>query len=142
MVSAAPKILIVEDEPAQMELLSYNLGERGLSDRARNGWEEALLLAEEESPDLVLLDWMLPNVSGIEICRQLKNHSSMKSVPIMMLTARGEEADLVRGLETGADDYMSKPYSVVELNGPFARLITPRQAIKCWRHDAIWGYYH
>lgn len=115
MVSVAPKVLIVEDELAQMELLRYNLEKEGFNIVSAMEGEEALLLADEEKPDLIVLDWMLPNISGIEICRQLKSRNGMQSVPILMLTARGEESDLVRGLEIGADDYMTKPYSVVEL---------------------------
>ena len=115
MVSNAPKVLVVEDELAQMELLNYNLEKEGFQVVSAMDGEEALLLVEEQTPDLILLDWMLPNVSGIEVCRQLKSRGDMKSIPVLMLTARGEETDLVRGLETGADDYMTKPYSVVEL---------------------------
>lgn len=108
-------ILIVEDEPAQLELLSYNLEAGGFRvARARDG-EEALLLADELRPDLILLDWMLPKLSGIEVCRQLKKLRSTKLTPIIMLTARSEEEDRVRGLDIGADDYVTKPYSVNEL---------------------------
>lgn len=111
----APVILVVEDEPAQLELLSYNLSNEGYNVvRAEDG-ETALLLAEEVEPDLVLLDWMLPNTSGIEVCRQLKRQKRSSATPVMMLTARGEEEDRIRGLDTGADDYMVKPYSIKEL---------------------------
>lgn len=110
-----PTVLVVEDEPAQREVLAYNLEAEGYNvAQARNG-EEALLLISEAAPDLIVLDWMLPNVSGIEVCRRLKSRSETRGVPIIMLSARSEEVDLVRGLETGADDYMIKPYSVVEL---------------------------
>lgn len=110
-----PHILIVEDEPAQREVLAYNVEAEGFRvSRAENG-EEALLLVDEETPDLVVLDWMLPSVSGIEICRQLKSRIETRDVPIIMLSARSEEVDRVRGLETGADDYIVKPYSVAEL---------------------------
>jgi len=117
MVAAAsqPVVLIVEDEPAQREMLAYNLEAEGYGvTRAENG-EEALILVQESAPDLIVLDWMLPNVSGIEVCRQLKTRSETRNVPIIMLSARSEEVDRVRGLETGADDYVIKPYSVVEL---------------------------
>jgi two-component system phosphate regulon response regulator PhoB len=108
-------ILIVEDEPAQLELLSYNIEAGGFRvARARDG-EEALLLADELRPDLILLDWMLPKLPGIEVCRQLRKHRGTKLTPIIMLTARGEEEDRVRGLDIGADDYVTKPYSVNEL---------------------------
>ena len=110
-----PRVLVVEDEPAQREILAYNLTAEGFQVFQAEDGEEALLLVAEEAPDLILLDWMLPNVSGIEICRRLKSRSETRSVPIIMLSARSEEVDLVRGLETGADDYMVKPYSVVEL---------------------------
>ncbi|MRU13865.1 phosphate regulon transcriptional regulatory protein PhoB [Roseovarius sp. A21] len=115
MSSDQPTVLLVEDEPAQREVLAYNLEAEGFRvSRAENG-EEALMLVEEGAPDLIVLDWMLPNVSGIEVCRQLKTRSDTRGVPIIMLSARSEEVDRVRGLETGADDYVVKPYSVVEL---------------------------
>ena len=110
-----PMVLLVEDEPAQREVLSYNLEAEGFRvARAANG-EEALLVVEEQSPDIIVLDWMLPNVSGIEVCRRLKSRPETRAVPVIMLSARSEEVDRVRGLETGADDYVIKPYSVIEL---------------------------
>ena len=110
-----PSVLLVEDEPAQREVLAYNLEADGFTvTKAENG-EEALMLVKESAPDIILLDWMLPNVSGIEVCRQLKTRSETRGVPIIMLSARSEEVDRVRGLETGADDYVVKPYSVIEL---------------------------
>ena len=109
------KILVVEDEPAQMELICYNLQSLGYEVfRADNG-DDGLLLVEEISPDLVILDWMLPTVSGIEVCRQLKAKRKTRKIPVIMLTARGEESDRIRGLDTGADDFVVKPYSVKEL---------------------------
>jgi two-component system phosphate regulon response regulator PhoB len=112
---ARPKVLVVEDEPAQREVIAYNLEAEGFRvSRAETG-DEALLLIEEDAPDLLLLDWMLPGVSGIEICRRLKMRADMRDMPIIMLSARSEEVDRVRGLETGADDYVVKPYSIVEL---------------------------
>lgn len=110
-----PLVLIVEDEPAQVEVLRYNLENKGYRTAVAPAGEEALMLAEEEEPDLVILDWMLPDISGIEICRQLKSRPSTRAVPIIMLTARGEEEDRVRGLESGADDYVVKPYSPGEM---------------------------
>lgn len=110
-----PVVLVVEDEPAQREVLAYNLEAEGFRvARAENG-EEGLLLVDEEAPDVIVLDWMLPSVSGIEVCRRLKSRSETKGIPVIMLSARSEEVDRVRGLETGADDYVIKPYSVVEL---------------------------
>jgi two-component system phosphate regulon response regulator PhoB len=106
---------VVEDEPAQREMLGYNLGAEGLKVSLAGSGDEALMLVGEDRPDLILLDWMLPGVSGIEICRRLRARSETRGVPILMLTARGEENDRVRGLETGADDYVVKPYSVAEL---------------------------
>jgi len=116
-VSAAgqPRVLVVEDESAQLELLVYNLEAEGFAVITAMDGDEALLIAEEERPDLILLDWMLPGVSGIEVCRRLKLHPDLARIPIIMLSARSEELDRVRGLETGADDYMVKPYSLVEL---------------------------
>ncbi|MFV2093682.1 MAG: phosphate regulon transcriptional regulator PhoB [Hyphomicrobiales bacterium] len=110
-----PLVLVIEDEPAQMELITYNLKKQGFRlGQAENG-EEGLLLANEMQPDLIVLDWMLPMVSGLEVCRRLKNQAHTKRIPIIMLTARSEEADRIRGLDTGADDYIAKPYSVNEL---------------------------
>ncbi len=110
-----PTVLIVEDEPAQREMLVYNLRAEGFNVVAAEDGEEGLLLVEEETPDLIVLDWMLPGISGIEICRRLKTRPSTKGIPVLMLSARSEEVDKVRGLETGADDYVVKPYSVLEL---------------------------
>lgn len=108
-------ILIVEDEPAQLEMLAYNVAAEGFRVLKAPDGEEGVLLAEEEQPDLIILDWMLPNISGIEVCRQIKRKPQTRSIPIIMLTARGQEEDRVRGLDTGADDYVVKPYSVSEL---------------------------
>ncbi len=110
-----PTVLIVEDESALMTLLSYNLEQEGFATLQAGDGEEALLLVEEKTPDLVILDWMLPKLSGIEICRQLRKRPETQNTPIIMLTARGEESDRVRGLDTGADDYITKPFSMTEL---------------------------
>jgi two-component system phosphate regulon response regulator PhoB len=115
MAMAQPTVLLVEDEGAQREVLSYNLEAEGFHVSAAADGEEALMLVGESTPDLIVLDWMLPGVSGIEICRRLKARPETRNVPIIMLSARSEEIDRVRGLETGADDYVVKPYSVVEL---------------------------
>ena len=110
-----PSVLVVEDELAQREVLAYNLEAEGFSvSKAENG-EEALILVDETSPDIIVLDWMMPNLSGIEVCRRLKTRPETRTIPIIMLSARSEEVDKVRGLETGADDYVVKPYSVIEL---------------------------
>ncbi len=110
-----PTVLLVEDEPAQREVLAYNLEAEGFAvQRASNG-EEALVLVAESPPDLILLDWMMPHVSGLEVCRRLKMRPETRQIPIIMLSARSEEVDKVRGLETGADDYVIKPYSIIEL---------------------------
>ncbi len=115
MTAQQPRVLVVEDEPAQREVLAYNLEAEGFDvSRAENG-EEALILVEEEMPDIVVLDWMMPNLSGIEVCRRLKMKVETRGIPVIMLSARSEEVDRVRGLETGADDYVIKPYSVIEL---------------------------
>lgn len=116
-----PCVLVVEDEGAQREVLKYNLEAEGFDVVLAENGDEAMLLFEEEQPDLVLLDWMLPNVSGLEVCRRIKADPGKRAVPIIMLSARSEEVDRVRGLETGADDYVVKPYSIVEL---MARLRT------------------
>lgn len=121
MTRQSPCVLVVEDEGAQREVLQYNLEAEGFSVVVADNGEDALLLVQEEQPDLMVLDWMLPKVSGIEVCRQVKADPATRSIPIIMLSARSEETDRVRGLETGADDYVVKPYSVVEL---MARLRT------------------
>ncbi len=110
-----PTVLLVEDEPAQREVLGYNLEAEGFRVSSASNGEEALLLVDEMRPDIIVLDWMMPNVSGIEVCRRLKSRADTRSIPIIMLSARSEEVDRVRGLETGADDYVIKPYSIVEL---------------------------
>ncbi|MGD1956480.1 MAG: phosphate regulon transcriptional regulator PhoB [Sphingomonadales bacterium] len=110
-----PRILIVEDDLHIAELVRYNLDREGFDVSHCDDGEEALLKAEEDSPDLIVLDWMLPHVSGIEVCRQLRRRAGTLSIPIIVLTARTEESDKIRGLETGADDYMTKPFSPREL---------------------------
>lgn len=112
---ANPLILVVEDEDALLTLLEYNLEREGYTVQLARDGEEAALLIEEQTPDLILLDWMLPKLSGIELCRRLRGRMETSNIPIIMLTARGEEADRVRGLDTGADDYIAKPFSTSEL---------------------------
>ena len=115
MFKDQPRVLVVEDEPAQLEILAYNLESDGfLVSRARDG-EEALLLIREDVPDVIVVDWMMPHLSGIEVCRRLKSNPETRSIPVIILSARSEDEDKVRGLEIGADDYVVKPYSVVEL---------------------------
>lgn len=115
MSAGQPSVLIVEDEPSQREVLAYNFEAEGFSVRTAADGEEGLLLISEEAPDLIMLDWMMPGVSGIEICRRLKARSETRNIPVIMLSARSEDVDKVRGLETGADDYVVKPYSIAEL---------------------------
>jgi two-component system phosphate regulon response regulator PhoB len=110
-----PVIVLVEDESAQREVLSYNLEAEGFTVVPATSGDEALIVIREETPDLILLDWMLPGVSGIEVCRQIKARPETRGIPVVMISARSEELDRVRGLETGADDYVVKPYSVAEL---------------------------
>lgn len=113
--SLQPKVLIVEDELSQREVLKYNLSAEGFVIITAEDGQSALERVEEECPDLILLDWMIPNTSGLEVCRRLKLQTKTRHIPIIMLSARSEEVDRIRGLETGADDYMVKPYSVFEL---------------------------
>ncbi len=108
-------ILIVEDEPSMVELLRYNLESEGFLVTSASDGEEAMLSIEEQKPDMVLLDWMLPKLSGIEICRRLRRDQDFRNLPVIMITARAEETDRVRGLDVGADDYVSKPFSPAEL---------------------------
>jgi two-component system phosphate regulon response regulator PhoB len=110
-----PTVLVAEDEGALITLLRYNLEREGYRVLEAVDGEEALLVASETTPDLVLLDWMLPQLSGIEVCRRLRSRQETRNVPIIMLTARGEESDRIRGLDTGADDYITKPFSMTEL---------------------------
>ena len=110
-----PCVLLVEDEPAQREVLAYNLEAEGFRVVQASNGEDALMLVEEDTPDIIILDWMMPEVSGIEVCRRLKIRPETRAIPIIMLSARAEEVDRIRGLETGADDYVIKPYSVLEL---------------------------
>ena len=107
-----PSVLVVEDEAALLTLLRYNLEKQGFRvDEAADG-QEALLRVAEARPDLILLDWMLPALSGIEVCRQVRRRPGMRDLPIIMLTARTEDADSVRALDTGADDYITKPFAM------------------------------
>ena len=110
-----PTVLLVEDEPAQREMLAYNLEAEGFDVITADNGEDGLILVDENDPDLIVLDWMMPQLSGIEVCRRLKSNSKTRQIPVIMLSARAEEVDRVRGLETGADDYVVKPYSVIEL---------------------------
>jgi two-component system, OmpR family, phosphate regulon response regulator PhoB len=113
--SGQPRVLLVEDEPAQRTVLAYNLEAEGFAVTQADNGEDAMVLVDEEDPDIIILDWMMPKVSGIEVCRRLKMRPETRSIPIIMLSARAEEVDRIRGLETGADDYVIKPYSVLEL---------------------------
>ena len=108
-------ILIVEDEPAQVEVLRYNLEQSGFEVEVAGDGATALAAVGENLPDLIVLDWMLPEISGIEVCRRLRARDETRTLPVIMLTARGEEDDRVRGLEIGADDYVVKPYSPAEM---------------------------
>jgi len=110
-----PLILIIEDEQAQAQILQYNLEAEGYRIKHAATADEGLLLIQEYRPDLILLDWMLPDMSGIEVCRQIKTNFDTKTIPVIMLTARGTEDDKVRGLGVGADDYVVKPHSIKEL---------------------------
>lgn len=110
-----PAILVVEDDTALCDLLSWNLSAEGYDVRSTGDGEEALLMVREQTPDAIILDWMIEQVPGIEVCRQLRKDKETSRIPILMLTARGEEEDRVRGLKTGADDYVTKPFSPREL---------------------------
>ena len=110
-----PLILVVEDDPPIVELLRYNLEGNGFGVAVASDGDEALSVLEEMAPDLVLLDWMLPGVTGIEVCRRIRSRTGTRELPVVMLTARGEEHDRIRGLDTGADDYIVKPFSPAEL---------------------------
>ena len=111
----AAKILVVDDEPAQLELLRYNLEKAGFETIQADNGRAAILLAEEHELDLVVLDWMMPEASGIDVCRELRSNSRTRLLPIIMVSARGEEGDRSLGLDSGADDYIAKPFSPREL---------------------------
>jgi two-component system phosphate regulon response regulator PhoB len=137
---AAPKILVAEDEEALSQLLQYNLDKEGYRVAMAMDGEEAMLLADEDTPDLVVLDWMLPKLSGIEVCRRLRASRKTRNTPIIMLTARGEETDRIRGLDTGADDYIVKPVSMTELAARIRavlRRVRPGLAEDVLRHGDI-----
>ncbi len=110
-----PRILLVEDEQPLVTLLTYNLEAEGFAVEAENRGDTAAERLRDDVPDLLVLDWMLPGISGIELCRRLRQRQETKALPIVMLTARGEESERIRGLATGADDYVVKPFSVAEL---------------------------
>ena len=135
-----PRILIAEDEEALAQLLNYNLDKEGYRVALAADGEEAMLLADEETPDIVVLDWMLPKLSGIEVCRRLRAGRKTRNVPVIMLTARGEETDRIRGLDTGADDYIVKPISMSELSARIRavlRRVRPGLAEDVARHGDI-----
>ena len=111
----AAHILVVEDEPSQREVMVYNLEAEGYRVTCADNGDDAMLVIAEDMPDVIVLDWMMPHLSGIEVCRQIKSNPDTRAIPVIMLSAKSEEADRVRGLETGADDYVVKPYSVSEL---------------------------
>jgi two-component system, OmpR family, phosphate regulon response regulator PhoB len=139
-VAARPYILVVEDDDAIATLLHYNLDKDGCRVEISADGEEALIRIDEKLPDLVILDWMLPSVSGIEVCRRLRLRPATRNLPIIMLTARGEETDRVRGLDTGADDYIVKPFLVSELSArvrAVLRRIRPGLAEDRIRHGDI-----
>lgn len=131
------RILVVEDEAALVAMLRYNLEKEGFAvDEAADG-EEAIVKIAEQVPDLVLLDWMLPRFSGLEVCRRLRRDPATRNLPIIMLTARAEETDRVRGLDVGADDYVSKPFSPTEL---VARIRAVLRRIRPALTDEVFTY--
>lgn len=115
MSSSGAQILVVEDEVAQREVIAYNLRKEGYDVRTAQDGDEAELELSEEVPDLILLDWMMPGVSGLELTRRIRARSEMRETPVILLTARVEKEDVIRGLDVGADDYITKPYSISEL---------------------------
>lgn len=115
MTDLNPKVLIVEDDEAIAAMLRYNLKAEGYVVSHADDGEEALTMVQENTPDLILLDWMLPSVSGIEVCRRLRQADATRNIPIIMVTARSEESDKLMGLDYGADDYITKPFSPAEL---------------------------
>ena len=139
-MSEMSRILIIEDDPSLVELLKYNLEIEGFDVSVARDGEEGLEAIDTQDPDLVVLDWMLPNMSGIEICRQMRQRTATRSTPVIMLTAKGEETDRIRGLETGADDYIVKPFSPAELTARIKAVLRrahPEQAGNELRYEDI-----
>jgi len=137
---AKPLVMVVEDESALVTMLRYNLEKEGYRVCEAADGEEALTVLSERDPDLVLLDWMLPIMSGIEVCRQIRRKPKTRDLPVIMLTARGEEADKIRGLNIGADDYLTKPFSVPELMArvrALLRRVRPTQNKGILQYDDI-----
>lgn len=129
------KIMIVEDEAGLVTLVKYNLEKQGYETIVAMDGKEVMPMAMAEKPDLILLDWMLPNVQGIDLCRDIRKSYELRNTPIIMLTARGDEADKVRGLSYGADDYMTKPYSIPELMARIVALL--RRVAPQEKHDNL-----
>ena len=139
-VVAKPLVMVVEDESALATMLRYNLEKEGYRVCEAGDGEEALALVTERNPDLVVLDWMLPVLSGIEVCRQIRRKVRTRDIPVIMLTARGEEGDKVRGLNTGADDYLTKPFSLPELMArvkALLRRVRPSQSKGMLEYETI-----
>ena len=135
-----PKLLLVEDDRALADLLIWHFERDGFDVRRTGDGEEALMLADEEQPDIVILDWMIEGISGLEVCRRLRRKERTGNVPIIMLTARGEESDRIRGLDTGADDYVTKPFSPRELMsrvGAVLRRVRPALAGEMLSYEDI-----
>ncbi|WP_265587054.1 phosphate regulon transcriptional regulator PhoB [Sphingomicrobium arenosum] len=134
------KLLLVEDDRALADLVTYHFERAGYAVTRTGDGEEALILAEEVVPDLILLDWMIEGISGIEVCRRLRRRQQTANLPIIMLTARGEEDDRIRGLETGADDYITKPFSPKELvarAGAVLRRVRPALAAEALEYAGL-----
>ena len=124
-----PLIMVVEDETALVTMLRYNLEKEGFRVLDVGDGEEALSVVAENRPDLVILDWMLPSLSGIEVCRHLRRKPATREIPVIMVTARGEESDKIRGLNIGADDYVTKPFSLPELMARVRALLRRAQPV-------------
>ena len=135
--SARPTILVVEDEAPLLTLLRYNLERQGFRVEEAADGQEALLRVSEGRPDLVLLDWMLPSLSGLEVCRQLRRRPATRDLPIIMVTARTEDQDAVRALDTGADDYIAKPFTVEALLARIRALLR-RSGPGSMREALVW----
>lgn len=139
-MSEMSRILIVEDDPSLVELLRYNLETEGFDVSVARDGDGGMEAINTDDPDLVVLDWMLPNMSGIEICRQMRQRTATRTTPVIMLTAKGEESDRVRGLETGADDYIVKPFSPAELTARIKAVLRrahPEQAGESLNYEDI-----
>ena len=135
-------ILIADDEPNQLELLSFNLSKAGYVVHKANNGRHAFEMMEDNTPDLVILDWMMPEMSGIDLCKAMRQSEALKDIPVIMLSARGEEGDKTFGLDTGADDYITKPFFPARVDITHQGCVAPHHKRYCTIYSISWRSYH